>query len=645
LAALVASAATTHAQSTGEQVSVDRTPVAPSPPATRLFTTPGGTLFAWTPNGLFRSDNGTDAWRPEPLPALPPNTDLVLISLDPNGQVVAYAGPPGKALLQATDGAWQPVNLPVADKTVVTLVPSPADPAVLYALTSGPWPPTKVAVRIYRSRDAGRSWEVVDSPCGPDSPNGPAPFSASGWIQPDASDAGRVFTSIRCSGSIGGGAPRAPRVLQSQDQGQSWSDFFRSGAGGVRDLYGDVVAVAGNTRPSAGVYLVAVQNDGRLGGSSVLRTVDDGRSWTEVLSFQGAAGISESVWNDLPNITAQTRLGFDPQHPEQIILGDSWASPDGGKSWGSVAGADLTDLAMTPNGLFAASSAGVLRLAVHKAGAQLADSWQLVAGGPAAALPRPVAIALGHDDSGATTVFTSYGVAQTSGVVELTPDGTIVAQWGPFNQPAGVAASADGASVFVNERSYPGRVTELAPDSATVLDGISQRPQGLAIDAGGVLYVTLQSRSAGDTLRLLQVSQSGEAVAAWDNAGSDSGELGASVWGIALDAANDVYVADTRNNRVQEFASDGTPVAEWDGLHGPCGVAVDQDGNVYVADTGASRVVKFGPDGTQLASWGDWGTGVGHFRWPMGVAVDASTGSIYIADTFNDRVVRISPSP
>ena len=76
----------------------------------------------------------------------------------------------------------------------------------------------------------------------------------------------------------------------------------------------------------------------------------------------------------------------------------------------------------------------------------------------------------------------------------------------------------------------------------------------------------------------------------------------------------------------------------------PAGLAVDANGNVYVADTGASRIVKLAPDGTQLATWGDWGTDLGHFRSPLGVAVDSSTGTLYVTDTFNDRLVRIEPA-
>jgi len=207
-----------------------------------------------------------------------------------------------------------------------------------------------------------------------------------------------------------------------------------------------------------------------------------------------------------------------------------------------------------------------------------------------------------------------------------------------------VAASADGSAVFVDDREYPPSVRELAPDQTVVIDHLMQRPQGLAIDGSGMLYVSVQPRTGSDNVRVMQVSAAGDVAAKWTDTGSGPGEFGGSEWGVAIDGAGNIYIADTRNNRVQELASDGTPITEWDGLHAPCGVAVDANGNVYVADTAASRVVEFAPDGTQLASWGDWGTDVGHFRWPMAVAVDPTGATIYVADTFNDRLVAITPS-
>jgi hypothetical protein len=69
----------------------------------------------------------------------------------------------------------------------------------------------------------------------------------------------------------------------------------------------------------------------------------------------------------------------------------------------------------------------------------------------------------------------------------------------------------------------------------------------------------------------------------------------------------------------------------------PRAVAVDTSGNVYVADTNNDRIQKFTSDGTFLTTWGSEGSGDGQFDWPSGVAVDAS-GNVYVADRGNDRI-------
>ena len=640
VAALSVGGGSAHAQASAApmQIVLDRQPTTLSTPATRLFATSSGTLFVFTAAGVMRSDDGATTWQRAPIPDLPPNTALSLVTLDSAGNMVAYAGTAGKATFRLDHGDWRPLNLPDSEPHVSTLSVSPADPNVLYALTSGPWPPTNVPVGLYRSRDAGATWQLIDKPCGPNGTDGRALFAASGWIQPDATDPQRVFRSVTCTGSIGGGAPRAPYIDQSRNQGDNWSEFFRAGNGGIPTIAGDVLRVTGNFKRGSGVFLITVRNDFRGGGSSVFRSVDDGKTWKSVLGFEGGVATSYSYLTDLPNISDPGMLGFVPANPEQIVIGGAWASADGGQNWGSVAGATPKDMAMTANDLFAATDAGVVRLSVRRFDLQLPDVWHAIATDPS--LQRPVGLTLGAVDGTTSSVFVAYdagkGALRTLGL-----DGSVLAEWAPL-RAAGVAATADGQGLFATDEGYPFAVRELLPDQFSVVENMKQSPQGIAVDPSGVLYVGLHSAGSLGAVRLMQLSQAGDILNMWSDSGTGPGQFGDSVWGVALDAANNMYVADTLNDRVQELASDGTPVMEWAGLHRPYGVAVDADGNVYVADTAASRIVKFAPDGTQVATWGDWGTDLGHFRFPMGVAVDSTTGTIYVADTFNDRLVTIT---
>jgi hypothetical protein len=69
----------------------------------------------------------------------------------------------------------------------------------------------------------------------------------------------------------------------------------------------------------------------------------------------------------------------------------------------------------------------------------------------------------------------------------------------------------------------------------------------------------------------------------------------------------------------------------------PRGLATDQVGNLYVADTKNSRIQKLSPTGEVLAVWGQQGEEPGQFKDPHGIAVGPD-GSVYVADTWNHRV-------
>ncbi|MFT3791024.1 MAG: NHL repeat-containing protein [Rudaea sp.] len=129
-------------------------------------------------------------------------------------------------------------------------------------------------------------------------------------------------------------------------------------------------------------------------------------------------------------------------------------------------------------------------------------------------------------------------------------------------------------------------------------------------------------------------------------------------WGIAVDARGNVYVADAGNaNRIRRIAADGSVSTLAGGGEGfkdgsgaaaefntPSGLALDAAGNLYVADTGNHAIRKITPQGavTTLAGTGTAGYRDGpaaqaQFDAPIGVAVDRS-GKVYVADTYNDRI-------
>jgi len=141
--------------------------------------------------------------------------------------------------------------------------------------------------------------------------------------------------------------------------------------------------------------------------------------------------------------------------------------------------------------------------------------------------------------------------------------------------------------------------------------------------------------------------------------------------GLARDAEGNVYVADAGNHAVRKIAPDGTVttlagsgvLGHADGAGGearfywPSDVAVDAAGNVYVADTLNHAIRKIDPSGRVttlnklservaevydgiLVPAGDFADGPlaeALFNEPSGIAVDAR-GNLYVSDTGNQRI-------
>jgi hypothetical protein len=106
--------------------------------------------------------------------------------------------------------------------------------------------------------------------------------------------------------------------------------------------------------------------------------------------------------------------------------------------------------------------------------------------------------------------------------------------------------------------------------------------------------------------------------------------------GVATDAAGDVFIADSGNNRVIEITPSGTQTTIGSGLSDPDGVATDAAGDVFIADTGNNRVVEVTPSAVQTTI----ASGLGD---PTAVAADAA-GDVFVAEADNNQVVEIAPS-
>jgi protocatechuate 3,4-dioxygenase beta subunit len=116
-------------------------------------------------------------------------------------------------------------------------------------------------------------------------------------------------------------------------------------------------------------------------------------------------------------------------------------------------------------------------------------------------------------------------------------------------------------------------------------------------------------------------------------------------FGVAVDGAGDLFIADTDNNRVVELPAGGgaaipiDPTVGSTALNEPFGVAVDGAGDLFIADTYNNRVVELPAGGGAAIAIGPT-VGSLTLNYSFGVAVDGA-GDLFIADAVNNRVVEL----
>jgi DNA-binding beta-propeller fold protein YncE len=259
-----------------------------------------------------------------------------------------------------------------------------------------------------------------------------------------------------------------------------------------------------------------------------------------------------------------------------------------------------------------------------------------------------------------------------------------------FEGPHGVAADGQGNVFVANTGSET--ILRIAPDgTVTLLAGVlntighddgpgSQAtfnaPWDLTVDGAGNVYV---ADAGNNSIRRIQAG-SGDVttLAGGGAAGNESGyangsgaqALFNSPYGVAADAAGDVFVADSANQVIRRIGTDGqvTTVAGTQGVSGasdnangyaatfdtPEGVAVDPGGTVlYVTDTINNTVRRVDPASGMVVTL----TGVADqsgatdgplaqalFFNPVGIVIDAA-GNLYVSDSANDTIRKVTLVP
>ena len=236
-----------------------------------------------------------------------------------------------------------------------------------------------------------------------------------------------------------------------------------------------------------------------------------------------------------------------------------------------------------------------------------------------------------------------------------------------LRSPKGLAVDAAGNLFIVDSGNHAIRKVANGIMSTVVRGGfegtaasILNNPSGIAADAAGNLYIADTGNSR--ILRLAAQNSSLAVVANRDSQLAAGSQMPSSWRDVAVGIESALYIA--AGQRVARYASSQIETVAGDGayhfrangaaavmtrLYGPYGLALDAAGNLYIADQGNDRIRKVTPSGimTTIAgpgdgrSSGDGGLAVSaSVHQPAGVAPDEA-GNLWIAEFAMHRIRRI----
>jgi streptogramin lyase len=239
---------------------------------------------------------------------------------------------------------------------------------------------------------------------------------------------------------------------------------------------------------------------------------------------------------------------------------------------------------------------------------------------------------------------------------------------------AGNVYVADSFNHTIRQITPGGTVTTIAglANNAGGVDGTGsvarfRTPSGIAVDSSGNLYVADQNNNVLRKVTPAAVvsTLAGQFQMVGTQDGTGSSARFSPFQGVTVDSAGTIYIADTFSSTIRRVtaagvvttvAGLGNSIGDVDGtgtaarFNIPWGITVDAAGTLYVADTTNCTIRKVTAAGvvTTLAGFrGSFGSVDSHrfrarFALPLGVAVDAA-GNVYVADRWNFTIRKITP--
>ncbi|MDB5099416.1 MAG: hypothetical protein JWM80_3837 [Cyanobacteria bacterium RYN_339] len=299
------------------------------------------------------------------------------------------------------------------------------------------------------------------------------------------------------------------------------------------------------------------------------------------------------------------------------------------------------------------------------------DDWgHIDAIGQAARFSGPACLAL---DAARTTLYAADMFCGSPRTIAVGPNAAPAVGTYPRSvmAPWGVAVAPDGSLIVSDcyqqvvwrfETSGAARIILGSPGVRGFRDGTSLRgpaplcewPQGVAVDANGIVYV-----ADTDNLALRRIEPHGNVttIAGGHGGGYADGPAltakFANMGGLACDAAGKVYIADSRNHAVRVYDPLTKTVATAfagaiDGVDADVqAVALDGAGHVYFTDGAGRRVAR----ATLASHLAEVVAGTGApttidgkgdqacFTFPVGIAVDGARHLVYVSD-FDGQCIR-----